>query len=66
MALTLVAHIAGQRTAEAIQLGIEYHPEPPFDAGSPEKVDANLREAVQKRLLTAFEINNQISQFLER
>ncbi len=33
MALTLAAEIAGEEVAKAIQLGIEYAPEPPFDAG---------------------------------
>jgi len=33
MALTLAAEIAGEDVAKAIQLGIEYAPEPPFDAG---------------------------------
>ncbi len=34
MALTLAARIAGPETAEAIQLGIEYDPDPPFTGGS--------------------------------
>ena len=34
MALTLAAQIAGEEVAQAIQLGIEYDPEPPFDGGS--------------------------------
>jgi transcriptional regulator GlxA family with amidase domain len=37
MGLTLAAKIAGDDVAQAIQLGIEYDPQPPFDAGSPEK-----------------------------
>lgn len=37
MALTLVGLIAGRESAEAIQLAIEYDPQPPFDAGSPAK-----------------------------
>ncbi|MEY2468264.1 MAG: hypothetical protein QOF21_962 [Actinomycetota bacterium] len=37
MALTLAAEVAGQMVAETIQLGIEYDPQPPFDAGSPLK-----------------------------
>jgi transcriptional regulator GlxA family with amidase domain len=37
MALTLVDRIAGDFAAQAIQLGIEYDPQPPFDAGSPAK-----------------------------
>ena len=35
MALALAATIAGDAVAQAIQLGIEYDPQPPFDAGSP-------------------------------
>jgi len=37
MALTLAARIAGEDVAKAIQLGIEYDPEPPFDSGHPDK-----------------------------
>ena len=37
MALALVARIAGDEVAQAVQLGIEYDPQPPFDAGSPAK-----------------------------
>ncbi len=37
MALTLAARLAGDFVAQTIQLGIEYDPQPPFDAGSPEK-----------------------------
>ena len=40
MALTLAARIAGDTVAQAIQLGIEYDPQPPFDAGSPAKAPA--------------------------
>ena len=35
MALHLVAREAGKEVAQAVQLGIEYDPQPPFDAGSP-------------------------------
>jgi putative intracellular protease/amidase len=34
MGLTLAARIAGDDVAKAIQLGIEYDPQPPFDSGS--------------------------------
>jgi putative intracellular protease/amidase len=37
MALTLAARVAGDVVAQAIQLGIEYDPQPPFDSGSLEK-----------------------------
>ena len=37
MGLVLAAKIAGPEVAQAIQLGIEYDPQPPFDSGSVEK-----------------------------
>lgn len=48
MALALAARIAGPQVAQAIQLGIEYDPQPPFDAGSPEKAPAQIVEAVRR------------------
>jgi hypothetical protein len=42
MGLTLAAKIAGDVVAQAIQLGIEYDPQPPFDAGSPEKAPEDV------------------------
>ncbi|MCB0876605.1 MAG: DJ-1/PfpI family protein [Solirubrobacterales bacterium] len=45
MALRLADRIAGTETAKAIQLGIEYDPEPPFDTGSPEKAPQTVLEA---------------------
>ncbi|HEV3322356.1 MAG TPA: DJ-1/PfpI family protein [Solirubrobacteraceae bacterium] len=47
MALALAARIAGEQVAQAIQLGIEYDPLPPFDAGSPHKAPAAIVEAVR-------------------
>jgi putative intracellular protease/amidase len=44
MALTLAARIAGEDTARAIQLAIEYDPEPPFDSGSTAKASAEIVE----------------------
>lgn len=46
MALYLVGREAGPEVAQAIQLGIEYDPDPPFDAGSPEKAPAPIVERV--------------------
>jgi putative intracellular protease/amidase len=42
MALALAARIAGDPVAQAIQLGIEYDPQPPFDAGSPAKAPEEI------------------------
>lgn len=47
MALTLAARIAGNEVAQAIQLGIEYDPRPPFDAGSPSKASPEVIELVR-------------------
>ncbi|MET9934869.1 MULTISPECIES: DJ-1/PfpI family protein [unclassified Streptomyces] len=42
MALHLLGRIAGDETAQAVQLLTEYDPQPPYDAGSPEKAPAEL------------------------
>jgi putative intracellular protease/amidase len=47
MALHLVSLEAGPEVAQAIQLGIEYDPDPPFDCGSPEKAPAEIVELVR-------------------
>ena len=47
MALRLAELIAGPLVAQAIQLGIEYDPQPPFDAGSPEKAPPEVVELVR-------------------
>jgi transcriptional regulator GlxA family with amidase domain len=46
MALHLVGREAGPEVAQAVQLGIEYDPQPPFDSGSPSKAPAPIVEAV--------------------
>jgi transcriptional regulator GlxA family with amidase domain len=47
MALHLVKRINGHEVAQAVQLGIEYDPEPPVDAGSPEKAPPEIVELVR-------------------
>jgi transcriptional regulator GlxA family with amidase domain len=49
MALHLVGREAGAETAQAVQLGIEYDPSPPFDAGSPGKAPAAIVESFSGR-----------------
>ena len=44
MALTLLAAMRGEETAQAVQLAIEYDPRPPFDAGSPKTAPAGLTD----------------------
>jgi len=46
MALTLVGHLQGETVAKAIQLGIEYDPQPPYDSGSPRTAPADVVEFV--------------------
>ena len=41
--LSVVGEIAGETTARAIQLGIEYDPAPPFDSGHPDRAPAAVR-----------------------
>ena len=50
MALALMAEIAGPELAQAVQLGIEYAPAPPFDCGRPERAAPAVLQAVQGRL----------------
>jgi transcriptional regulator GlxA family with amidase domain len=47
MALHLVGREAGPEVAQAVQLAIEYDPQPPFDAGSPRKAPAEIVELVR-------------------
>jgi transcriptional regulator GlxA family with amidase domain len=47
MALTLAARIAGEDLAQAIQLGIEYDPQPPFDSGASAKARPEIVDMVR-------------------
>jgi putative intracellular protease/amidase len=47
MALTLAAVIADDHTAKAIQLLLEYDPQPPFDAGSVAKAPTQIVESIR-------------------
>jgi len=46
-ALTLAAEILGPNAAKKIQLAIEYNPDPPFNAGSPEGAGQEIAGAVR-------------------
>ena len=50
MALWLAAQIAGDEVARAIQLGIEYDPQPPFDSGSTAKAAPETLELLRHGL----------------
>jgi cyclohexyl-isocyanide hydratase len=43
----VAAQAFGPELAQAIQLGVEYDPHPPFDSGSPERAEAALVEKVR-------------------
>ncbi|SCB34966.1 cyclohexyl-isocyanide hydratase [Bradyrhizobium shewense] len=49
-ALTLVSTLIDRTTAEAIQLGIEYNPAPPFTSGSPDTAPAEVLASVKQRI----------------
>jgi transcriptional regulator GlxA family with amidase domain len=49
MALALAAEVAGEQVAQAIQLGIEYDPQPPFQAGSPASAPPEIVAALRSR-----------------
>ena len=47
--LNMVADIAGETAAQAIQLGLEYDPDPPFDAGHPDCAPNSAKDTVFPR-----------------
>jgi transcriptional regulator GlxA family with amidase domain len=47
LALTLVGLMQGPEIAQAIQLAIEYDPQPPYDSGAPSKAAPEIRELVE-------------------
>jgi transcriptional regulator GlxA family with amidase domain len=44
LALTIVGRQWGEDMAQAVQLGIEYDPQPPFDSGAPSKAKPAIRD----------------------
>ena len=55
MGLHLASRIAGPDIAQAIQLGIEYDPEPPFASGSPHKAPPHVLDLVRERMRARLE-----------
>jgi len=49
----VVAEIAGESVAQAIQLGLEYDPQPPFASGHPDRASATVKSVVSPRYETA-------------
>jgi len=48
-ALTLAAELVGRAEAEAVQLGLEYAPAPPFAAGTPDSAPSDVVRVVRQR-----------------
>ena len=59
-AFTVMQEIAGPGVAQAVQLGIEYDPKPPFDGGSPARAPAEIKAAVDQRYAPALEAFQQV------
>jgi transcriptional regulator GlxA family with amidase domain len=55
LALTLVGMVHGPEIAQAIQLGIEYDPQPPYDAGAPSKAPTEIYDLVSAMMRAAEE-----------
>jgi hypothetical protein len=55
MALTLAAREAGEDEARALQLVIEYDPQPPYDTGSLEKADRATQQRATEVLTRGVE-----------
>ena len=49
MALLLASRLAGEQAAQAMQLVIEYDPQPPFDSGSADKAPPEVVELLRER-----------------
>jgi cyclohexyl-isocyanide hydratase len=47
--LSIAAELAGEDAAQGIQLGIEYDPDPPFDAGHPDRAGEAIRAKLSGR-----------------
>src|SRR6478609_4697174 len=52
-ALTLVSILVDRKTAEMIQLGLEYNPAPPFNAGSPDTAPPEILALAKERIAPA-------------
>lgn len=63
-ALTVLAEIGGDDLAQALQLGLEYAPAPPFNAGSPDTAPAHVLaryQAAMASMMPAREADAQVA-----
>lgn len=49
-ALAVLAELGGDALAQSLQLGLEYAPAPPFDAGTPETAPSEILAAYNQRM----------------
>jgi cyclohexyl-isocyanide hydratase len=52
-ALTLVSILVDRKTAEAIQLRLEYNPAPPFNSGSPDTAPPEILALMKEKIAPA-------------
>jgi transcriptional regulator GlxA family with amidase domain len=60
-AFVLLAELAGDAQAQAVQLGLEYAPDPPFDAGRPDTAPPAVVEAAKARMANLVESRRRAS-----
>jgi cyclohexyl-isocyanide hydratase len=66
-ALTVASILRGEKVAQSIQLAMEYSPEPPFNAGTPETAPAQILKDVQTGGMELFERRKKTAlQFLQK
>jgi len=61
-ALTLAAELTDERTAQAIQLALEYAPSPPFEAGRPDIAPPDVLVQVQERYASALTLQRAVAE----
>lgn len=65
-ALTVAAELAGEQVAKAIQLGLEYNPEPPFRGGHPSVAEPALVAAVTQTMQARLEVRRQAADAFDK
>jgi cyclohexyl-isocyanide hydratase len=61
-ALTLAAELTDERTAQAVQLALEYAPSPPFEAGRPDIAPPDVLVQVQERYASTLTLQRAVAE----
>jgi cyclohexyl-isocyanide hydratase len=61
-ALALAAELTDERTAQAVQLALEYAPSPPFEAGRPDLAPPDVLVQVQERYASALTLQRAVAE----